>query len=154
LVIVGSIFFIFRNSSEELNLPSSLGFVNDFEGTFTASQIKELSEIISQHEQATGNEIAIVTIDSFSPYHDLSDYSLALANYWGIGKKGQDNGVLLIFGKKIRAVRIQVGLGLEDKLTDDIGQMIIDEVIIPEFKKGDYYSGTKKGLMEIMAIIK
>lgn len=138
----------------DFKFPDYIGYVNDFEGILTQEQIKDLNEIISKHEKESTNEIAIVTIFSFEPYKTLFDYSLALANYWGIGKKDKNNGIAIVFGKQIRQIRIQVGYGLENKLKDDEAKRIIDNTIFPEFKKGDYFAGIKKGLLEIIDQIK
>jgi uncharacterized protein len=113
-----------------------------------------LSDIISKHEKETTNEIVIVSITSFAPYETLFDYSLDLANNWGIGKKDKDNGIAIVFGKQIRQIRIQVGYGLENKLKDEEAKKIIDNIIIPEFKKGDFYAGIRNGLIAIIDEIK
>lgn len=136
------------------NLPDYTGCVNDFENILTKEQINDLTDIIIKNEKETTNEIAIATISSFEPYKTLFDYSLDLAKYWGIGKKNKDNGILIVFSKMIREMRIQVGIGLEKKLTNEECKMIIDSSFVPEFKKGDYYAGVKKGLTEIMNEIK
>lgn len=142
------------DKKNEFKFPDYVDYVNDFEGIFTQDKIKELNDIISKHEKETTNEIAIVTITSFEPYETLFDYSMDLANYWGIGKKDKDNGVAIVFGQRIRQIRIQVGYGLENKLKDEEAKKIIDAIIIPEFKKGDFYTGIKKGLIEIINKIK
>lgn len=142
------------DKNPDFKFPDYIGYVNDFEGIFTQDQIKELNDIIAQHEKETTNEIAIVTITSFEPYKTLFDYSLALANRWGVGKKDKNNGITIVFGKQIRQIRIQVGYGLENKLKDEEAKKIIDKTIIPEFKKGDYYAGIKNGLLEIIDQIK
>ena len=133
-----------------VDFPAPSGFVNDFEGILTTRQEKKLDKIISKYERKTSNEIAIVTVDSIAPYPDLYHYSLDLANSWGIGKKDKNNGILLIFSKKLRNIRIQTGKGLTKELTNEEAKRIIDQIIIPEFKKGDYYSGTEKGLLAII----
>jgi uncharacterized protein len=138
----------------DFKFPDRIGFVNDFDKIFTNDQIKELDEIIRQHEKETSNEIAIVTIDSIKPYQNLFDYSLDLANEWGVGKKNKNNGITIVFGKRIREIQIQVGYGLEKKLKDEEAKRIIDSTIIPEFKKGDFYLGIKNGLIEIIKEIK
>lgn len=138
----------------DFKFPDYIGYVNDFEGLLTQEQIKDLNDIITKHEKETTNEIAIVTISSFEPYKTLFEYSLALSNYWGIGKKDKNNGIAIVFGKQIRQIRIQVGYGLENKLKDDEAKRIIDNTIIPEFIKGDYFAGIKKGLIEIIDEIK
>jgi uncharacterized protein len=137
------------NNKTNFKFPDYIGNVNDFEGLFTQEQIKELNDIITKQEKETTNEIAIVTITSFEPFNTLFDYSLDLANYWGIGKKN-NNGILIIFGKQIRQIRIQVAYGLEKKLKDKEAKKIIDDIIIPEFKNGDYFTGIKNGLISII----
>ncbi|MFC0878815.1 TPM domain-containing protein [Saccharicrinis sp. FJH2] len=139
-----------NDEKTDFKFPDYIGYVNDFEGIFTQDQIKELNDIISKHEKETTNEIAIVTINSFKPYETLFDYSLELFNYWGIGKKDKNNGIAIVLGQKIRQIRIQVGYGLENKLKDEEAKTIIDKIIIPEFKKGDFYTGTKNGLIAII----
>jgi len=142
------------DKKNDFKFPDYVGYVNDFEGIFTQDQIKELNDIISKQEKETTNEIAIVSITSFEPYETLFDYSLDLANNWGIGKKDKDNGIAIVFGKQIRQIRIQVGYGLENKLKDEEAKKIIDNIIIPEFKKGDFFIGIKNGLIEIINEIK
>jgi uncharacterized protein len=126
-----------------------LGYVNDFEGIFTIGQIAELNKIIERHEKETTNQMVIVTTPSFAPFENLFDYSLKLANTWRVGQKGKNNGIAIVFGKQIRQIRIQVGYGLENKLKDEEAKRIIDNIIIPEFKKEDYYMGIKNGIAEI-----
>ncbi|MEI7501285.1 MAG: TPM domain-containing protein [Bacteroidota bacterium] len=161
ILLIGFIFVLTTLTSysqsgkkTDFKFPAYIGYVNDFERILTQKQIKELNDIISKHEKETINEIVIVTISSIEPYKTLFDYSIALANYWGIGKKDKNNGVAIVFGKQIRQIRIQVGYGLENKLKDEEAKKIIDNAIIPEIKKGDYYTGIKNGLLEIIDQIK
>lgn len=116
--------------------------------------MKELTEIMVNHAKETTNQICVVFIESFEPYETLFQYSLDLGNYWGVGQKGKDNGILIVFGKKIRQIRIQVGYGLENKLKDEEVKRIIDNTIVPESKNGDLFLGIKKGLLEIIEEIK
>ncbi|UTW66691.1 TPM domain-containing protein [bacterium SCSIO 12643] len=142
------------NSQPYFKFPDAIGYVNDFEGILKQGQIDHLNRMIVKHEKLTTNEIAIVTIESYAPYKTLFDYSLDLGNYWGTGKAGKNNGILIVFGKQIREVRIQVGKGLEDKLTNEEAKYIIDQYMVPKFKKGKFYTGIKKGLVKIMKEIK
>ena len=134
--------------------PNQIGYVNDFEHVFSQQEVKKLNDLIVKYEKTTSNEIAVVTILTYKPYTTLFDYSLTLANKWGVGKKDKNNGVVLVFGKKIREIRIQVGDGLIKKLTDDEAKKIVSETIIPNFKKGDFFNATKLGLIQIMEQIK
>ena len=145
IVISQSVF-----SQNDFKFPERQGFVNDFEGVFSNEQISKLNEIIKNHEDLTSNQIVIVSIKSFAPFVTLFDYSLKLANYWGIGQKDKNNGIAIVFGKQIRQIRIQVGSGLEKKLQDKEVQNIIDNIIIAEFKKGNFYEGILSGLLQII----
>ena len=137
-------------AQKDFQFPHQMGYVNDFEGIFSNEQILELNGIISNHEKKTTNQIVIVSIKSFAPYETLFDYSLKLSNFWGVGQKDKKNGIILVFGKQIRKIRIQVGYGLEKKLKDEEAKRIIDNVIIPEFKKDNYFIGIRNGLNEII----
>jgi uncharacterized protein len=76
-----------------------------------------------------------------------------LFNHWGVGQKEKNNGVLLAIFIKDRKLRIEVGYGLEETLTNTVCKRIIDADIIPDFKKGDFYNGIKKGLQSIISVI-
>jgi uncharacterized protein len=134
------------------------GWVSDFDSLFTPAEAKQLDSIIAQYEKETTNEIAIVTYE-FPPGQledagGLEKFSLALFNRWGVGKKEKNNGIALLVLNSEKKVRIEVGRGLEEKLTNDEAKRVIDELIIPEFKKGNYYSGVLNGLQAIMREIK
>jgi len=132
------------------NFPFPIGSVSDYEKVLNESQISHLTKIISEYEQKTTREIAIVTVSSIEPYESIADYSTDLANEWGIGNPESDNGLLILFSKNLREIRISTGLGTEKKLTDETCKNVIDKTIIPEFKNGDYYKGIEKGLNELI----
>lgn len=135
----------------ESDLPKLKREVNDFEHVFTIEQLEKLTLMIREFEKNTSNQIVIVSIKSIGTYTDFEKFSVDLSNYNGIGLKGINNGLTIVFSKKLRTIRISTGLGTEKNLTDDICKNIIDQTIIPEFKKGDYYSGIEKGMVELMA---
>lgn len=128
-----------------------LGWTSDFEQIFTSDQIVELDSIISRFEKETKNEIAIITIDSSSTTKEEFDkLILTISNSWGIGKKSLNNGITIGISTGLRKIRICNGYGIEVKLTDAETKKIVDDIILPEFKKGNYFTGTKKGLLTIM----
>jgi thiol-disulfide isomerase/thioredoxin len=131
-------------------IPDPVGAVNDFEGIFTIEEAKTLDGLIKAHEQRTTNQIAIATIKSIVPYSSLVLYSLDLAKSWKIGDAEKNNGIAIVFCTTLRQIRIQNGLGLEKILTDAETQKIIDEQFLPEFRKGNYFEGTRKGLEKII----
>ena len=132
------------------DFPAPLGAVSDFENVFSSNQISDLTKIINDYEQKTTREIAIVTVESIEPYKNIAIYSTDLANEWKIGKAKKNNGLLILFSKNLREIRITTGYGTEKILTDEVCKKVIDETIIPEFKKGDYYSGIKEGLTALI----
>jgi uncharacterized protein len=135
-------------------VPSAVGYVNDFGYYFTAQQADTLSQIIQQHQKATTNQIAIVTFNTLAiEPQDFDAFTKALANKWGVGQKEKNNGVTIVLCKELRKIRIQNGDGITPKLSDAATKVIIDKIIFPEFIKGDYYNGIKKGLLEITKVL-
>jgi len=139
-----------RDSLYAAIFPEPKGYVNDFSKILTPKQESELTEILKNHEKKKGNQIAIVTIDSIAPYSTLFEYSLDMANYWGLGEHGKDNGILIAVSKNLRRIEIQNGNGLVLDITDEETEQVIQDIIIPEFKKGKYFEGLKSGVIAII----
>jgi len=95
-------------------------------------------------EKATGHQFVIVTLPSLNG-HSIEQTGLALGNGWRIGRKGYDDGVLLIVAPRERRVRIEVGCGLEKTLTDQESATIIQQTILPHFRKGKFPEGIAAG---------
>ena len=128
-----------------------LGWTSDYEHIFSDTQILELDSIISEFEKKTTNEIVIVTIDSsWTTTEKFDSLILSIHNVWGVGKKGINNGIVIGISTGLRRIRISNGYGIESKLTDTETKKIIDDIIIPEFKKGNFFEGTKKGLIALI----
>ncbi len=96
-------------------------------------------------EQATGRQLAVATIPDLEG-RDIADYGYQLGRAWGIGKQGVNDGVVLIVAPNERRTRIEVGYGLEPVLTDAYSSVIINTVMIPRFKTGDYPAGIDAGV--------
>ena len=145
-------FFLFASSQFEANFPiRASGWTSDYEHIFSDDQIAELDSIISRFERETTNEIAIITIESsWTTEESFDSLTLAIANNWAIGKKDKKNGILIGISTGLRRIRIQNGYGIEAKLSDAETKKIVDDIILPEFKQGNYYEGTKKGLLALM----
>jgi len=128
-----------------------LGWASDYGHIFTASQIEILDSTLSSYEKKTTNEIAVVTFDS-SFIHDENFDSLVLAihNLWRVGKIDKHNRILIGISAAKRKIRIDNGSGIVDKLSDEETQAIIDNIVIPAFKKRDYFDGVKNAIEEIM----
>ncbi len=131
--------------------PKPIGFVSDFVHLFSKTEIDTLTRIIALNEQKTTNQIAIVTTnDTMVNKSNLTNYVTALFNNWGVGDKRKNNGVIICIFPRIRMLRIGTGYGIENKMTDAETAKIIDSIITPEYKKGSYYIGTKKGLLAVI----
>ncbi len=155
ILCFGCFYFLSYNPGKypqksKLNFLEPRGYINDFEDLLTECEENTLLMITQLHETKTTNQIAVVTLDSIYKYTDFEQYTLAIANNWGVGTKEKDNGVLIAVSKKMRKVRIQVGDGLLNTLTNQECQFIIDSTIIPLFKTGNYYEGISTGLNAVI----
>lgn len=116
------------------------GFVNDFAGILNSEEKISLETKLMQFEKDSGNEISVAIIKSLED-DTIEDYAVNLFSDWGIGKKDNDNGILLLIAMDERKMRIEVGYGLEGALTDIQSASIIADTIRPAFQRGDYYLG-------------
>jgi uncharacterized protein len=140
-------------TSTDNGIPKPTGFVNDFTGkTLTADQIAILNAKVKAFKDSTGNEIAVVIMQSLDD-NVLEDYTIKIAESWGVGVKGKDNGVLLAFFMDDKMDRIEVGYGLEEKLPDIICNWILEKEVRPHFKSKDYYVGINAAVDKIILSI-
>ena len=135
------------------NLPRPSGFVNDFAGVMKAQDARAAESLAAAVKQKTGAELALVTVKSFAPYGSIDEFSLALAEAWGVGEKGKDTGVLLVLAMAEREVKIEVGYGLEGAIPDSVAGRILDTAVIPAFRAGDFSGGLEKGFETIAALV-
>jgi len=113
----------------------------------------QLNSVISQLERSNGTEIAVVTVPETAPSASPKEFTTALFKSWGIGKKGQDNGVLFLISKGDRRVEIETGYGVEAILPDAKVGNIIDTQITPRFKQGDFKGGTLAGTKALVVAL-
>ncbi|MEZ4691855.1 MAG: TPM domain-containing protein [Ignavibacteria bacterium] len=128
-------------------------YVTDETGTLTPAQLKFLNTKLSNEDKSTSNQIIVYMISGLDG-ESLEDVSIRLAEKNKIGKKENNNGVLMLIVKDDRKIRIEVGYGLEGALTDALSSQIIRNDITPEFKSGNYYGGIDKGVDAIIQAIK
>ena len=100
-------------------------------------------------EHDTGHQLFVVTVPSLRA-HSVENYGFALANYWGIGRRGYNDGVLLLVAAREHAIRIEVGCGLEAALRDEEAKMIIDHDMTPAFRRGDFGTGIREAVVDIV----
>ena len=127
--------------------------VNDYTNTLSQDQIDQLEQKLVAFDDSTSTQIAVVLIQSVGVY-DISDYTARLAEAWGVGQKGKNNGLVLLAALKDRKVSIQTGYGLEGALPDAIAKRIIENEIKPSFREGDYYEGLNKATDAIISYTK
>jgi len=132
--------------------PEPVGYVNDFEKIFKDDEVDKLTELLKQFQNKTTNQIAILTIDSISPYENIKNFNMDLFNEWGIGLKNENNGLLITLSKNLRQVFITTGLGTEKILSDSTCSSIIQTHMIPKFREGQYYEGVMDGSKEIIKV--
>ena len=136
--------------TEKVVFPKSIGVINDFGEIFTEPQYLELSKILGDYDNETQRQIVVVTINSITPYTNIQKYASDLANTWRVGAQEKNNGLLILLCNPIREIGISTGYGTELILTDEICKNTIDDIMIPEFKKGNYYEGIKKGIVDLI----
>ncbi len=132
--------------------PTLSGRVVDQAGILSPQARTTLTQLLEAHEQASSNQVVVVTLKSLQGYA-IDDYGYQLGRHWGIGQKGRDNGALLIVAPNERKVRIEVGYGLEGDLTDARANQIIQTVILPRFRSGDFEAGILAGTQAMLASI-
>jgi uncharacterized protein len=139
-------------SLSALEVPRLQGRVNDYAGMISASARARLDAISQELERTDSTQVVVLTIPSLEG-EDLEEFSIRVAEAWGIGQKQLDNGALLLVARQERSVRIEVGRGLEGRLTDLLAGRIVDHEIIPSFKAGRYDEGFIRGMEAIAAAV-
>lgn len=132
--------------------PSPTGYVNDFAGVLKPATRKALNLKLSNYKKTTTNEVTVVIIKSLGD-QALEDYSIGLADQWKPGVKGKDNGVIFLIAIQDRKMRIEVGRGLEGNLTDVQSQHILDDIVKPQFRDGNYDQGVTDGVNSIISTL-
>jgi uncharacterized protein len=136
-----------------LDVPPLRGRVNDYAGVLSQDQARSLESQLAQFEQETGHQVAVLAIPTLDG-EDIEGFSIRVAENWKIGKKGFDNGVILVVAVKDRRLRLEVGYGLEGVLPDAIAKQIISDYIVPRFRAQDYAGGIIAGIDAVLKVIK
>ncbi len=148
-----AIFFILpANVLFAQEVPVAYDWVNDYAGVISFDFKDKITQVIKNTEESTSSEIAVVTIESIAPYSEV-DYARKLFDTWKPGKKGKDNGVLILLAIKARRWRIETGYGVEGVLPDGLCGEIGRNYMAPYFKQGKYSEGLYLGVSEIARIL-
>ena len=133
-------------------VPPLSGRVVDQTGTLTAADVASLTQTLRDLETRKGSQVAVLIVPT-TDGEAIEQFALRVAEAWKIGRKKIDDGALLVIVKNDRRLRIEVGYGLEGALTDVTARRIIDEVIVPRFKTGDFAGGIDNGLTRMIGVV-
>ncbi len=133
----------------EVAVPRLTQRVTDLTGTLAPQQQAALEARLAAFEQQKGTQIAVLIVPGTLP-ETIEQYSIRVVDQWKLGRKGVDDGVLLLLAKNERTVRIEVGYGLEGVLPDVIAKRIVEDLMIPKFRQGDFAGGIDSGVDGIM----
>jgi uncharacterized protein len=136
----------------QVPVPPLTGRIVDQTGTLTSSQQATLEETLRTFEGKKGSQVAVLIVPSTAP-ETIEQYSLRVAEVWKLGRKKVDDGAILVVAKGDRALRIEVGYGLEGPLNDATSKRIISDIIVPHFRQGDFYGGISAGIDRILRVI-
>ena len=151
LVITGA-----RAADGFVPVPPQAARVTDQAGMLTAQQRSALDGVLADYERKTGSQIAVLLVPSTAP-EAIEQYSIRVADAWKLGRTGVDDGVLLVVAKDnpsaLRRLRIEAGRGVQGTLTDAQSKRVLQDVIAPHFRQGDFYGGLAAGVSAIATLL-
>jgi uncharacterized protein len=136
----------------EIPVPMLAQRVTDLTGLLTQDQRTELEHRLARFESEKGSQIAVLLVPTTQP-ETIEQYSIRVADAWKLGRKGVDDGILVLVAQQDRALRIEVGRGLEGVVPDAIAKRVIEEIMLPRFKQGDLYGGLSAGIDRTIALV-
>ena len=139
-------------AAADVAVPPLSGRVVDQTGTLSASDVSALTQRLRDLQTRKGSQVAVLIVPTTQP-ETIEQFSIRVAEAWKIGRKKIDDGALLVVAKNDRKLRIEVGYGLEGALTDITARRIIDEVIVPRFREGDFSGGISAGVDRIIRVV-
>ncbi|MFA6970496.1 MAG: YgcG family protein [Gallionella sp.] len=136
----------------EVAVPQLTARVTDLTRTLDTQQIQALDARLAAFEAQKGAQIAVLIIPTSQP-ETIEQFGIRVAEAWKLGRKGVDDGALLLVAKDDHTLRIEVGYGLEGALNDATAHRIVDEIIVPHFKRGEFYPGIESGTAAMVQVI-
>lgn len=160
IIFIIIVIFINLNNSKnnstiagsKLKIPAATGYVNDFAGVISSANKNILDSYLKKLDKKTGAEVAVVTLDSLKG-NSIEDVALDIGRKWGVGKKGKNNGIVILVATGDKKMRIEVGYGLEGIITDGKAGRIRDDYMIPFFRQGDMEKGIINGTIAVASEI-
>jgi uncharacterized protein len=139
-------------TAAEIAVPPLKARVTDLTATLTSDQRAALEQKLAALEARKGSQVAVLLVPTTLP-ETVEQYAIRVFDQWKLGRKGMDDGVLLLVAKNDRKLRIEVGYGLEGAIPDAIAKRVMDEDIVPLFKQGNFYGGISAGTDRVSKLI-
>lgn len=140
------------SAAAQLPVPALTGHVVDQTATFSAEQKASLEQVLTAFEARKGSQLAVLVVASTAP-EEVEQFALRVAEQWKLGRQKVDDGAILVVARNDRALRIEVGYGLEGALTDVTSKRIISETILPRFQSQDFVGGITAGVAQMMGVV-
>jgi uncharacterized protein len=151
-LLAAALVFPLQRVAAEIPVPRLAARVTDLTGTLTPEQRAAVEAKLATFEARKGSQVAVLIVPTTQP-ETIEQYSIRVADEWKLGRKGVDDGALLVIAKNDRKLRIEVGRGLEGAIPDAIAKRIVSDIIAPRFKEGDFYGGIVAGTDRILRTI-
>jgi len=130
-------------------VPPLEGRVTDTTSALSAMDRDRITEMLARYEQETSHQLAVLVVSTLSG-ESIESFSLRVANAWGLGRTGLNNGILVTLALKEKKVRIELGLGMQKYVSNAMAQFIMGNLMVPAFRNGDYAGGLQAGLEQLM----
>ncbi len=139
-------------ASAQVAVPTLTGRVTDLTGTLSGAAVSRIEAKLAELEAKKGSQVAVLMVPTTQP-EDIEQFGIRVAEQWKLGRKGVDDGAILIVAKNDRRARIEVGYGLEGALPDATASRIVDDTMVPLFKQTNYDAGVEAGVDRIIAVV-
>ncbi len=136
----------------EVAVPPLTGRVADQVGLLQPDQQAALASRLATFEQQKGSQIAVLIVPTTQP-ESIEQFAIRVVDQWKLGRKGVDDGLLILLAMEDRSMRIEVGYGLEGVIPDAVAKRVIAEIMTPYFRQGDFYGGLNAAVEQIIALI-
>lgn len=146
------LFTVATISLAQVAVPLLTARVTDLTNTLATDQRASLEQTLADFEKRKGSQIAVLIVPSTAP-ETIEQYALRVTESWKLGRKGVDDGALLLVAKDERALRIEVGYGLEGVMPDAIAKRIVSDIIVPRFRAGDFAGGIRAGVEQMIRLV-
>ena len=138
--------------AQDVPVPPQPAPVTDLTGTLSAGEVAQLEQKVAAFEARKGSQIAVLIVPTTRP-ESIEQYSIRVVEAWKLGRKGVDDGALLLVAKDDRELRIEVGYGLEGALSDLVSNRIVEDIIVPRFRQGDFAGGVDAGVDAMIKVV-